>query len=184
MTFLESSNRLFHYYKQLGDKAMEQLQDEQLFWQANAESNSIAIIVKHLWGNMLSRWTDFLTTDGEKKWRNRDTEFDNDLQDKATVLAKWNEGWQCLFDALKPLTEADLDKIIYIRNDGQTVVDAINRQVAHYGYHVGQIVYVAKMLANENWTSLSIPKNASQTYNSAKFSKEKGDRPFTDDLLK
>src|ERR1700712_5613893 len=101
MTFLESSNRLFHYYKQLGDKAMEQLQDDQLFWQANDESNSIAIIVKHLYGNMLSRWTDFLTTDGEKEWRNRDEEFVNDLDNKALLIAKWDEGWKCMLDAIE-----------------------------------------------------------------------------------
>src|SRR5690606_28426007 len=121
--------------------------------------------------------------DGEKEWRNRDTEFENDLKDKAEVLAKWNAGWDCLIHTLDSLSEADLTRIIYIRNQGHTVMEAINRQLAHYPYHIGQIVFVGKMLA-ENWNSLSIPKGNSQNYNAEKFSKPKERGHFTDEFLK
>ena len=184
INYLESTIKQFEYYKMLGDKTFDQLSEEQLFWQYNEESNSIAIIVKHLWGNMLSRWTDFLTSDGEKEWRNRDEEFVGDIHSKTELLQKWNEGWSCLFDALKALTPADLDKIIYIRNQGHSVTEAINRQLAHYPYHIGQIVFIGKMLANDKWTSLSIPKGNSAGYNAQKFSQEKARTHFTDEYLK
>ncbi|OJW83235.1 MAG: hypothetical protein BGO69_19185 [Bacteroidetes bacterium 46-16] len=183
LNYLNSTRRLFLYYKQLGEGAMEQLKDEELFWQPNEESNSIATIVKHLWGNMLSRWTDFMTTDGEKQWRQRDAEFENDWKDRETLMKKWNEGWQCLMDALSSITDADLDKVIYIRNEGHTVIDAINRQLAHYPSHVGQMIYIAKLCRNDGWKSLSIPRNSSGAYNAEKFAKEKGTRHFTDDIL-
>jgi hypothetical protein len=182
--YLESALKQFEYYKMLGDKTFEQLTEEQLFWQYNAESNSIAVIVKHLWGNMLSRWTDFLTTDGEKDWRNRDAEFDNDINNREELLQKWNAGWDCLFTALRPLTEADLGKIIYIRNQGHTVMEAINRQLAHYPYHIGQIVFIGKMLCDTGWKSLSIPRGNSATYNAQKFAQEKARGHFTDEFLK
>ena len=146
--YLVSVSKQFEYYKMLGDKTISQLSEDQLFWQYNSESNSVAIIVKHLWGNMLSRWTDFLTSDGEKEWRKRDAEFENDIKTKDELLNKWNEGWKCLFDAINPLHEEDLEKIIYIRNQGHTVVEAINRQLAHYSYHVGQITYFTKVRKN------------------------------------
>jgi hypothetical protein len=183
-SYLQSASRQFQYYKQLGEKAMEQLEPEQLFLQPNEASTSIAVIVKHLWGNMLSRWTNFLTEDGEKPWRQRDSEFENDLKGKEDLLAKWNEGWGCLFNALDSITDADLDRIIYIRNEGHSILDAVNRQIAHYCYHVGQIVYIAKMMKNEGWKSLSIPKNQSQSYNAEKFAQEKEVRHFTDEWLK
>jgi hypothetical protein len=170
--YLESIKKQFHYYKSLGEKAMSQMPDEALFWQYNEDTNSVAMIVKHLHGNMLSRWTDFLTTDGEKPWRQRDAEFENDLQTREAVLERWNEGWDCFFNTINSLTDNDLATIIYIRNEGQTVMDAINRQLAHYPYHVGQIVHIGKMCA-DNWNSLSIPRNQSTTYNSEKFAKEK-----------
>ena len=170
--FLESAIKQFEYYKLLGEKTFEQLDDEKLIWQYNSESNSIAIIVKHVHGNMLSRWTNFLTSDGEKDWRNRDDEFENNINTKEEMLSKWNAGWQCLFDALHSLQETDLQKIIYIRNQGQTVTEAINRQLCHYSYHVGQIVFIGKMICNENWISLSIPKGNSKIYNQQKFSQE------------
>ncbi len=182
--FLESAIKQFEYYKLLGEKTFSQLSDEKLFWQYNSESNSIAIIVKHMHGNMLSRWTNFLTSDGEKDWRNRDDEFENDITTKEEMLSKWNAGWQCLFDALHSLQETDLQKIIYIRNQGQTVTEAINRQLCHYSYHVGQIVFVGKMICNENWISLSIPKGNSKIYNQQKFSQEKSRQHFTDDNLR
>jgi hypothetical protein len=181
--FLDSAKKQFEYYKMLGDKTFAQLTDEQLFWQYKEESNSIATIAKHLWGNMLSRWTDFLTTDGEKEWRKRDEEFDNDIADRAELLAKWNEGWACLFKALNMLTENDLSKEIFIRNQGHTVVEAINRQLAHYPYHVGQIVFIGKMICNDKWNSLSIPKGNSREYNSDKFSKPKHKEHFTDEYI-
>lgn len=170
--YLNSVIKQFEYYKMLGDKSFEQVDEEKLFYQYNEDSNSMATIVKHLHGNMLSRWTDFLTTDGEKEFRNRDAEFENDITTKEEMLSKWNAGWQCLFDALHSLQETDLQKIIYIRNQGQTVTEAINRQLCHYSYHVGQIVFIGKMICNENWISLSIPKGNSKIYNQQKFSQE------------
>lgn len=182
--YLESVKKQFVYYKTLGEKAMEQLQPEQLFVAVNEDTNSIATIVKHLSGNMLSRWTDFLTTDGEKEWRNRDGEFENDIQSKEEVLALWNKGWKCFLDALDALQPEQLYTIIYIRNEGHTVVEAINRQLAHYPYHIGQIVFYAKQLKSNEWESLSIPKNKSNSYNATKFAQEKGIRNFTDEELK
>lgn len=182
--YLESVKKQFAYYKQLADKTIDQLPDEKLFWQFNEESNSIAVIVKHLHGNMLSRWTDFLTSDGEKEWRHRDAEFENDLSSKSDLLKIWEEGWILLFATLDSLTVEDLSKTIYIRNQGCTVVDAINRQLAHYPYHVGQIVFLGKMICNDNWKSLSIPKGNSQTYNADKFTKPKHNAHFTDEYLK
>lgn len=181
-SYLNSVQKQFEYYKSLGDKTFAQLTDEQFFWQANDESNSVAIIVKHIAGNMLSRWTNFLTEDGEKEWRNRDKEFVNNFTTKHEVMEYWEKGWTCLFDAINPLLEEDLEKIIYIRNHGHTVVEAINRQLCHYSYHIGQLVFLGKMIQNENWNSLSIPKNASKNYNADKFSKEKTRKHFTDDL--
>lgn len=184
MEYLKSINRQFDYYKTLGEKAMAQMSDEQLFWQANEDSNSVGVIVKHLWGNMLSRWTNFLTEDGEKTWRQRDAEFEPTISTRAELIAKWEEGWQCLFDALGSITDNDLEHIIYIRNEGHTVLEAINRQVAHYCYHVGQIVYIAKLVNTEGWQSLSIPLHQSKEYNAEKFAQEKGIRHFTEGEMK
>ncbi|MDN5204475.1 DUF1572 domain-containing protein [Fulvivirgaceae bacterium BMA10] len=181
--YLESIIKQFEYYKQLGEKAIDQVNDEQLNWQFNPESNSIATIVKHLWGNMLSRWTDFLNTDGEKEWRNREAEFDNDISERNELMQKWEEGWDCLLNSLNSLKEDDLEKIIYIRNQGHTVVEAINRQLAHYSYHIGQVVFLARMLAGGDWKSLSIPRGKSQQYNAQKFSQKKGKRHFTDEFI-
>ena len=182
-SYLESVKKQFLYYKMLGEKAMDQLEPEQLFIAVNEDTNSIATIIKHISGNMLSRWTDFLTSDGEKEWRNRDAEFENDLQSKDAVLAAWNKGWACFLDALNSLDPKQLSDIIYIRNEGHTVIEAINRQLAHYPYHIGQIVFYAKQLKNGNWDSLSIPKNKSGNYNDEKFAKEKEIKNFTDDEL-
>lgn len=179
-TFLESSDRLFKYYRALAESAIQQVKDEELFLAPAGESNSIAIIAKHMAGNMLSRWTDFLTSDGEKPWRNRDQEFENEFHHKEDMMNYWNKGWECLFSALDQLQAEDLEKIIYIRNEGHTVMDAITRQLCHYSYHVGQIVYLGKYWADENWKSLSIPKNKSGDYNQSKFSEAKTVRHFTD----
>lgn len=181
--YLNSVKKQFEYYKMLGEKTFAQLTDEELTRQFNPESNSIATIVKHLWGNMLSRWTDFLTTDGEKEWRKRDAEFENNISDRAEIIEKWNEGWSCLFDALNPLTDADLQQEVFIRNQGHSVTEAINRQLAHYAYHIGQIVFIGKVLCNDRWTSLSIPKGTSTDYNTHKFAEPKRKKHFTDDFL-
>lgn len=182
--YLESVRKQFLYYKTLGEKAIAQLEPEQLFVVDKDDNNSIAAIIKHLSGNMLSRWTDFLTSDGEKVWRNRDAEFENDLGSKTEVMTLWNEGWDCFFATLESLKPAQLTEIIYIRNEGHTVVEAINRQLAHYPYHIGQLVFVAKQLKKGDWESLSIPKHASTAYNTEKFKEEKGLRNFTDAELK
>ncbi|MEZ0181529.1 DUF1572 family protein [Flavobacterium oncorhynchi] len=182
-SYLESVKKQFLYYKTLGEKAINQLEPEQLFVETNEDTNSIAAIVKHISGNMLSRWTDFLTSDGEKEWRNRDSEFENDLQSKQEVLEVWNKGWKCLENALNSLKPEQLSDIIYIRNEGHTVIEAINRQLAHYPYHVGQIIFYAKQLKNSSWDSLSIAKNKSGNYNAEKFAKEKEIKNFTDDEL-
>jgi hypothetical protein len=180
--YLKSVISQFEYYKQLADKTFAQLSDEALQWQYNAESNSIAIIVKHLSGNMLSRWTDFLQADGEKPWRDRDAEFDKGYASKEEMFEAWEKGWNVCLTALRSLTDADLQKTVYIRNQGHTVLEAINRQLAHYPYHIGQIVFIGKMLASE-WKSLSIPRNKSADYNRDKFSKEKHKEHFTDEFL-
>ena len=169
--YLQSIKKQFSYYKKLGEKTFEQIPEEALFWQFNSESNSIAIIVSHLSGNMLSRWTDFLTTDGEKSWRDRDQEFESVIKTKRELLEKWERGWACFFYALNSLKEEDLHKNILIRNEEHTIIEAINRQLAHYPYHIGQIVFIGKMIANQNWKSLSIPKGKSQDFNKTKFVK-------------
>ena len=227
--YLKSAKQQFQYYKQLGDKTMDQLNDEQLFWQYNDASNSIAVMAKHLWGNMMSRWTDFLTTDGEKDFRKRDEEFelrvgpslqgvdnnaegvnniaegvnniaegvDNDAEgvdtanaegvdehSRAVIIEKWEQGWACLFTALDSINEDNFDTTIYIRNQGHSIPEAINRQMMHYAYHVGQMVYLGRMMKGEDWQSLSIPKGNSKAYNAEKFPQEKGERHFTDEYLK
>lgn len=182
-SYLTSIIKQFQYYKHLGEKAIDQVPEETLNWSPGEESNSIPVIVKHLRGNMLSRWTDFLTSDGEKEWRQRDAEFEPESISRADLLKIWEEGWKCLFDAVEQLHSDDLEKIIYIRNEGHSVIDAINRQLAHYAYHIGQIVYLARMMAGEKWKSLSIPKGKSTSYNQGKFSAAKEERHFTDEFL-
>ena len=181
--YLDSAIKQFEYYKMLGEKTFAQVTDEQLFWQFNPASNSIATIVKHIHGNMLSRWTDFLTTDGEKEWRNRDGEFENDIHSREDLLRIWNEGWAVCLDTLRSLTDEDLGKTIYIRNMGHSVTEAINRQLAHYPYHIGQIVFIGKMVCDESWASLSIPKGNSAVYNAEKFAQPKRNEHFTNEFL-
>ncbi|RAW03194.1 DUF1572 family protein [Pseudochryseolinea flava] len=178
--FLTSTRKLFLYYKSLGDKAIAQVNDQQINWRPNEVSNSIALIVPHLSGNMISRFTDFLTSDGEKPWRNREEEFEKAFSTKSEMLVAWENGWRVLLDALANLKGPDLDKVVFIRNEGHTVLDALQRQLAHYPHHVGQIVYLAKMLKEREWQSLSIPKGESASYNAEKFSEDKGMRHFTD----
>lgn len=181
-SYLLSIIKQFAYYKLLGDKTFNQLSNDDIHWQFNKSSNSVAIITKHVIGNMLSRWTNFLTEDGEKDWRQRDQEFEDNYSSKEEMLESWEKGWQCLFNAIKPLTKNDLERIIYIRNQGHTVTEAINRQLTHYSYHIGQIVFLGKMIKGENWNSLSIPKGKSVTYNAKRFSQDKVKKHFTDDL--
>ncbi|WP_299364214.1 DinB family protein [Winogradskyella sp.] len=181
-SYLESAIKQFEYYKSLGDKTISQLSFENLKQEFAKDSNSIAIVVKHMVGNMLSRWTNFLIEDGEKEWRQRDNEFIDTYNSKEDIINSWRKGWNCLFNALKTLSENDLDKIVYIRNQGHTVTEAINRQMMHYAYHTGQIVFLGKLIKGKDWESLSIPKGKSKDYNLEKFSKDKGKRHFTDDL--
>ncbi|MFT5884203.1 MAG: hypothetical protein ACI9IP_000658 [Arcticibacterium sp.] len=180
---LESFKKQFHYYKFLGDKTFEQLEEKDLFWQFNSESNSVAVIVKHLHGNMLSRWTDFLNSDGEKEWRDREYEFESTFTSKAEMLRKWEEGWGCLFEALGTVNESNQDQLVYIRNLGHSIEEACQRQLAHYASHVGQIIYVGRMLKAADWKNLSIPKGSSEQYNLEKFSKAKSKQHFTDEFL-
>src|SRR5713101_3992363 len=167
-SYSKDSIDIFRYYKKLGERAIEQCPDEGLFAALDAESNSIAIIVKHLAGNMRSRWTHFLTTDGEKPDRNRDTEFEDAPKTRAELMALWDRGWKCVFDALDPLTDADVDRIVTIRKEPHSVMQAISRQLAHYAHHVGQILFLAKHLtvqATGKWGSLSVPRGKSAEIN-------------------
>lgn len=158
MSYLNSVIAQLNYYKTLAEKAMAQLPDEKLYWQFNEESNSIATIMRHMAGNMISRFTDFLVSDGEKSWRKRDEEFENPVFTRNELMAIWEKGWQCVLNTLATLDESTLEKTVYIRGEAHTVTEALNRQLAHYPYHVGQIVYIAKMAVNEPWNSLTIPR--------------------------
>ena len=164
-SYLEDSLDLFRYYKRLADRAMAQVADEHLFAALDGESNSIAIIVKHMAGNMRSRWADFLTTDGEKFTRNRDGEFEEPAATRKELLQDWEDGWAYVFGALEPLTDDDLDRTVYIRGEAHSVMQAINRQVAHYAHHIGQIVLLAKHFAGKDWQSLSIARRQSAEFN-------------------
>lgn len=163
-SYLKDCVDLLRYYKRLGDRAMAQVPDEALLAAPDAESNSIAIIVKHLAGNMRSRFTDFLNTDGEKPNRKRDTEFEAPPKTRAELMAMWETGWQHVFSALAPLTDEHLGQKVLIRSEAHSVMQALNRQLAHYAYHVGQIVYLAKHFAGTNWTALTIPRGKSEEF--------------------
>lgn len=179
---IASYRKQFEYYKSLADKTVAQLSADQLIIVHGDGGNSIAVIMKHIAGNLQSRWTDIFTTDGEKNWRNRDAEFELGDMSMPDLMQYWEESWQVLFDTLESISDADLNKIIYIRNMGHTVQEAIVRQVSHYPYHVGQIVFGGKGLLGEEFKNLSIAKGASATYNSDKFAKEKSIKHFTEDL--
>jgi len=163
-SYIDDALAVFRYYKKLSERAMEQLQDAQLFEVLDGEMNSIAIIVKHMAGNMRSRWTDFLTSDGEKPDRNRDTEFTDPPATRAALMELWEQGWNCLFGALEPLSDADLARTITIRGERHSAMQAINRQVAHYSYHCGQIVFLAKHFRSEQWKTLSVPRGKSTDF--------------------
>jgi hypothetical protein len=163
-SYVEDSIGIFRYYKKLAERAMEQLSDHQLFATLDEESNSIAVIVKHLAGNMLSRWTDFLTSDGEKPGRDRDAEFSDPPATRAALLQLWEDGWRCVLETMESLADADLGRTIWIRGEAHSVMQAINRQVAHYSYHCGQIVFLAKHHCQDRWQTLSIPRGKSQEF--------------------
>jgi len=166
--YLQSALKRLEIHRELGLKTIQRLNVTQLNWQPEGEPNSIAMIVKHLHGNMLSRWTDFLTTDGEKPGRDRDLEFEESNISAEQLLQLWNEGWECMLTAIRSLQESDLDRTVFIRNEPHIVIDAINRQLAHVPYHIGQIVFLGKMILKDKWESLSIPKGQSAAYNKAK----------------
>lgn len=163
--YLQTVIRRLKYYKKLGENAMDQLDEKEIHFRPNDESNSVAIIVQHMTGNMLSRFTNFLTEDGEKEWRQRDDEFEIHHYSKQQVIDLWEKGWLCVFNALESLTDDDLLKTITIRQEALTVIDAINRQLAHYPHHIGQILYIGKIIKGSSWKNLSIPKGQSQAYN-------------------
>jgi hypothetical protein len=180
--YLTTAKRDFQYYKTLGEKTFSQLEEKDCFWQFDSESNSIAVIVNHLYGNMKSRWTDFLSSDGEKQWRKRDLEFKNQLKTKAEVLNRWEKGWDCVFKSLDSINEDNFNTKIYIRSQEHSVIQAINRQLTHYAYHVGQVVYIGRLIKGSKWKYLSIPKDKSDDFNQEKFSRGKHQGQFTDDL--
>lgn len=175
-SFLEDALSLFRFSKSLADRAMAQVTDEQLYATLDPETNSIALIVKHMAGNMRSRWTDFLTTDGEKADRNRDSEFVDPPSTRAELLRMWEDGWSRLFTAIEPLTDADLARTVTIRGEAHSVLQAINRQLGHMSYHTGQIVFLAKHLASDHWQSLSVPRGRSAEFNSKVAAEETSQR--------
>lgn len=181
--YLTSMRKQYAYYRMLGDKTITQVSDEELFWQYHENANSIGVLVQHISGNLLSRFTDFLTNDGEKDWRDRDSEFERNIDTRDDLIAAWDKGWKCLFAATDPLGDDDLEKIVYIRNQGHTVTEALNRSMAHYAYHVGQIVQIGVMLRGDTWETLSVARGESGTYNQSMFSEPKRKANFTDGLL-
>lgn len=163
--FIQSAIKRFKFYKDLADKTFAQLEDKDFHFQPDSESNSLAIIIQHMSGNMLSRWTNFLTEDGEKSWRSRDKEFETQSIPVHELLEQWEKGWNCMLDVLAQLTGPDLLKTVFIRTEPLVVADAINRQLAHYPYHVGQIVYIGKLIKGNSWQDLSIKKGKSDDFN-------------------
>jgi hypothetical protein len=175
---LESIVKLFRYYKSQGEQSIIQLSDEQLLWRTNEQTNSISLLVHHLSGNMISRFTDFQNSDGEKPWRNREAEFEVAYTSREEMMKAWEKGWSVVFEALSPLQPEDLEKIVHIRNEGHTIIEALQRQLAHYASHIGQIILLAKMQKGDEWNTLSIPKGGTAAFNEKKFATEKGIRHF------
>ncbi len=170
---LYGASRLLEYYKILAENAISQITEEQLRTPQQPGLNSIAVLMKHIAGNLLSRWTNFRTEDGEKPWRNRDSEFEDDFESVKELTGYWEEGWSCLFEAVHSIREDEISAIIYIRNEGHTILEAVERQLAHVAYHTGQIVYICKGFAGDNWKPLTIPKGKTEEYNRKKFSEKK-----------
>ncbi|WP_420322132.1 DUF1572 family protein [Flagellimonas sp.] len=167
--YLKSVQFEFHRYKTMGDKTFAQLSDEEILWKFKETDNSISIIVKHMVGNMLSRWTNFLTEDGEKTWRNREMEFEGEYRSKTEMVVAWEKGWKCLFDALESIDTSNFEAKVHIRSEEHTIIEAVNRQLAHYASHVGQIAFVGRMIKGNDWVSLSIPKGGSADFNKKMF---------------
>lgn len=163
--FLQSAIKRVKYYKQLSERTFEQLEEKDFYFRPNSVSNSLAVIIQHMSGNMLSRWSNFLSEDGEKSWRKRDMEFEDRHYSRQELMEHWEKGWNCFTDTLESLNEQDLLKTVYIRNEPLLVIDAINRQLAHYPHHAGQIIYIGKIIRGEQWENLSIEKNRSEAYN-------------------
>ena len=178
--YLEDALRNFRDYKKLAEGAFAQVTDEEFFRAPDEEANSLAVIVKHMSGNMLSRWTDFLTTDGEKPDRNRDMEFViSEGTTRSDVMGRWEQGWRCLFDALEALRPEDLLRKVLIRGEEHSVVEAVNRQLTHYSYHTGQLVFLAKHFRSTAWKSLSVPRNRSAQFNAYMSGKAQSGEPRT-----
>lgn len=182
--FLKSFRAQFFYYKALAEKSVSQLDDWQFFLQLDETNNSAALLISHLNGNMISRWTNFQTEDGEKEWRQRDGEFEIRNRSREELMAAWEKAWQIVEKELEPLTEEDLSKIVYIRNEGHTIMEAMFRQSNHLAYHVGQIVHQAKLLKKNEFENQSIPKGKSEEYNAKKLAEKKGIRNFTERIWK
>lgn len=182
--FLNSSIHLLHYYKGLGERTMAQLSNEELHRELAAHSNSIVVIIKHLHGNMLSRWTNFLTEDGEKPWRKREEEFEDTLQDRQELMKLWEEAWQVTLSAVEALQTDDLNRTVYVRHVAHTVLEALQRQLLHTAYHIGQIVLLGKQLKGDAWQSLSIPRGGTDAYNQQMFARKKGQQSFHDGWTK
>jgi hypothetical protein len=175
-SYLEDSILLLRYYKKLAERAIMQATDPQLYECLDEDANSIAIVMQHMAGNMKSRWTNFLSEDGEKPWRNRDSEFERPPATREALLQLWEEGWNCAFQALEPLTDVDLSRAVPIRGEAHSVMQAINRQIAHYAYHCGQIVLLAKHFQHAQWTSLTVPKGKSEEFNAKVDAREASQR--------
>lgn len=167
--YLDSTAKIFNQYKSLGERTFAQLSDADLFWKYDPDINSIAIIVNHLSGNMKSRFSDFLNSDGEKPWRHRDSEFVDEIKTRQELIQKWNAGWAILFGALKSISSENFNTVVYIRNEPHTITDALNRQLTHYAYHMGQIVFIGRMIKGSEWQTLSIGKGKSEEFNSGLF---------------
>ncbi|MCB0599639.1 MAG: DUF1572 family protein [Saprospiraceae bacterium] len=182
VNYLDTVEKLFHYYKSMAEKAIHQIDDHQFHQKIHPEDNSVAIILQHMIGNMRSRFTDFFTSDGEKSWRDRESEFLDPALGKSQLLHEWESAWITVFTAIDQARGHPLDAIVYIRNEGHTVLEAFQRQLAHYAYHTGQIVFLSKSLAGSHWKSLSIPKGQSDSFNAEKFSKDKSKSFFTDKM--
>ncbi len=180
---ITSSIKHLKHYKHLADKSISQVSAEDIFHRLHNDDNSIAMIIQHMSGNMKSRWTNIFTEDGEKEWRNRDAEFEEIIKTRDEVLNEWESGWKILFETLESLTDSDLIRSIYIRNEGITVADAIIRQLCHYSYHIGQIVYKCKQCSNGEWKTLSIAQNHSVRYNFKKFEQIKAEKDYLDSLM-
>lgn len=172
-SYLKSIRQEYQRYKTMAERAVAQLSDDELHWTPHASCNSIAVLMQHIAGNTLSRFTEFLTTDGEKDWRDRDAEFEEQFTDRENLLEYWEKGWACLFDAMDGLREDDLEHTVHVRNEPHSVIEALNRSMGHHAYHVGQIVLIGIQIKGEDWKTLSIPRGESKQYNEKMFAKNR-----------